>query len=154
MTLTDLLNQLDAVRPRCSGRWSARCPAHADRSPSLSLSEGNQGILLRCWAGCTVEEITGALGLTVKDLFFDGQPDPVAMVESRRRREARERMELAAGCHADTLRDAEQVILTARNLDISRWSDAQLDRSMNAIAGAHAILNEQGADYYEWLAKL
>ncbi|MEX5213637.1 MAG: hypothetical protein NW703_05690 [Nitrospiraceae bacterium] len=109
---------------------------------------------MKCWAGCTLEEITGALGISVKELFFDGQPDPVALAESRRRREARERMDRAADCQADTLRDAERVIVTARNLDISRWSDAQRDRAMDTIAAAHAVLSGQGADYYEWLAKL
>lgn len=55
-----------------SGQWSACCPAHDDQHGSLSISTGQDGrILLKCHAGCSVENIAGALGLTVKDLFVD-----------------------------------------------------------------------------------
>lgn len=49
------------------GRWSrgrgvARCPAHDDRTPSLSLRQANSGRLLAyCHAGCSFEEVVGAL---------------------------------------------------------------------------------------------
>ena len=46
------------------------CPAHQDRSPSLSLSQGDDGrILLFCFAGCKIDDICSAIGLEVKDLF-------------------------------------------------------------------------------------
>lgn len=153
MTLADLLPRLEAVRARGTGRWSARCPAHADRTPSLSISEGERGLLLKCFAGCSLDEICNALCIRPADLFYDRQPDPAALAEARRRREAREHKEQAAGCHADTLRDAEHMIRAARGLDISRSSDEQLDRAMGAIAAAHAVLSEEG-DYYERVRKL
>lgn len=153
MTLADLLPRLDAVRARGNGRWSARCPAHADRTPSLSISEGERGLLLKCFAGCSLDEICAALVLRVADLYYDRRPDPAALAEARRRREAREHKDRAAGCHAETLRDAEQVILAARGLDIARWSNEQLDQAMGAIAAAHAVLSEEG-DYYERVRKL
>lgn len=50
--------------------YSACCPAHEDRSPSLSVSEGDDGrVLVKCFAGCSSEEICAALGLTLADLF-------------------------------------------------------------------------------------
>lgn len=50
--------------------WIARCPAHEDRNPSLSIATGADGrALLRCHAGCTVEAIVNALGLTLADLM-------------------------------------------------------------------------------------
>jgi len=50
--------------------WSARCPAHEDRRPSLSVSEGDDGrALVWCHAGCTVESICDAAGLRVADLM-------------------------------------------------------------------------------------
>lgn len=57
--------------PRPLGtRWSARCPAHDDRTPSLSVSNGNDGrVLLRCWAGCETLAVLRALGLSWSDLF-------------------------------------------------------------------------------------
>ena len=57
--------------PRRVGReWSARCPAHEDRHPSLSLTRGRDGrALLHCHAGCPIESVVSALGLTVRDLM-------------------------------------------------------------------------------------
>ncbi len=45
------------------------CPAHDDRNPSLSLSEGEGRVLLYCHAGCSTEEITKTIGLDMRDLF-------------------------------------------------------------------------------------
>ena len=50
--------------------WHACCPAHEDRSPSLSVNEGDDGrALVRCHAGCTVEAVCAAVGLRVADLM-------------------------------------------------------------------------------------
>ncbi|EJF87632.1 hypothetical protein ME1_01001 [Bartonella vinsonii subsp. arupensis OK-94-513] len=53
----------------------ARCPAHDDRSPSLNISNGNDGrLLLHCYAGCSFREIIQALkniGLIEKQACFD-----------------------------------------------------------------------------------
>lgn len=58
-----------------SGQWSARCPAHDDRRSSLSVSIGDGGrVLLNCHAGCSAEEITSSLGLSMKDLFVEDKP--------------------------------------------------------------------------------
>ena len=72
MTLTDLLQRLDGVKGT-GGRYMAKCPNHPDSTPSLSVSVGEGGkILLKCFAGCQVEDIVGAMGLTMNDLFADG----------------------------------------------------------------------------------
>lgn len=34
-----------------------RCPAHADSDPSLSLRQGDRGILVTCFAGCAREDV-------------------------------------------------------------------------------------------------
>lgn len=70
-----VISALDAsgCRPKRSGAgFRALCPAHEDRNPSLSVSEGSDGrALVRCHAGCGVGDIAGALGLEVADLFAD-----------------------------------------------------------------------------------
>src|SRR5437764_432456 len=59
---------LGAVKARTG--WMARCPAHDDRSPSLSLKLAQDGrLLLYCFAGCTVHDIVTRLGLSLRDLF-------------------------------------------------------------------------------------
>jgi phage/plasmid primase-like uncharacterized protein len=57
-----------ALGGRKSGRgWTARCPAHDDRTPSLSVSEAYDGkVLVRCHAGCDQDKVISrlrALGL-------------------------------------------------------------------------------------------
>ena len=60
---------LEGVRKSGSG-WSAKCPAHEDRAPSLSISEGDDGrVLLFCHAGCPFAAIVRAAGLEEGDLF-------------------------------------------------------------------------------------
>ncbi len=47
----------------------ALCPAHADNSPSLSIKEDDDRILINCFSGCSTESICTAIGLALKDLF-------------------------------------------------------------------------------------
>jgi hypothetical protein len=50
--------------------WKARCPAHDDKTPSLSITTGDDGCtLLKCFAGCTTDSVCAALNLTLADLF-------------------------------------------------------------------------------------
>jgi hypothetical protein len=66
--------ELLSARRTSFGKWQARCPAHPDRSPSLSIREGVGGrVLLHCFAGCTLESILEAAQLRVTDLFPEGQ---------------------------------------------------------------------------------
>jgi hypothetical protein len=52
--------------------WTARCPAHDDRDPSLTISEGADGrTLLKCFGGCQTNSICAKVGLTLADLFAD-----------------------------------------------------------------------------------
>ena len=70
MTATTLIDRLDRVRQTAPGRWLAKCPAHQDRSPSLSIRELDDGrVLLYDFGGCQVGDVLAAVGLTVADLF-------------------------------------------------------------------------------------
>jgi hypothetical protein len=65
-----LLSTLDKVKLVKAGRWVACCPAHHDRTPSLSIRETQKGIvLIKCWVGCTFDQIVAAAGLEPRDLF-------------------------------------------------------------------------------------
>ena len=60
-------------------RGMCRCPAHDDRTPSLSVSLGQQAILFHCFAGCSRAEVISALGrrgVRMRDLF-DGSGGPL-----------------------------------------------------------------------------
>ena len=48
--------------------WMARCPAHDDRTPSLSIRDANDGkVLVRCHAGCDQKAIIAALRARARD---------------------------------------------------------------------------------------
>lgn len=65
----DLLNRLEKVKGS-KGRWTACCPAHGDKSPSLAVTMLDDGrILLKCFAGCSAYEIVSAVGMDMTDLF-------------------------------------------------------------------------------------
>lgn len=51
---------------RLGGSWhgniaSCRCPAHDDRTPSLSIRQGDRAILVTCFAGCRSEDVLKAI---------------------------------------------------------------------------------------------
>ena len=94
MTADELVARLEGARERGPGRWSARCPSHDDKSPSLSVREGDEGtVLLHCFAGCSALDICGAIGVELRDLFPARQ---IRRVEhsNRPRIPASERLEL------------------------------------------------------------
>lgn len=68
--IDSVLESLDGAK-RAGKGFKARCPAHADKTPSLSILEGADGrVLLHCFAGCTVESVVAAAGLQMTDLFL------------------------------------------------------------------------------------
>lgn len=66
---------------RGGGHHMAQCPAHPDRTPSLSISRGNEGqALLHCFAGCSTGDVLAAIGLPAQALFTDYEPNPSATI--------------------------------------------------------------------------
>ena len=64
------LSRVHHVRPKGGGGWTARCPAHDDRSNSLSIDINATGdVLLRCFVGCEFQDIVRAADLSASDLF-------------------------------------------------------------------------------------
>ncbi|WP_210526611.1 DUF7146 domain-containing protein [Rubellimicrobium arenae] len=100
--MSDARTLTRAMGGRWHGRYGlARCPAHDDRSPSLSLSTGADArLLLRCHAGCEFSDILGALrGL---GLLGTGDVQPQSDLTASARWEAEER--------ADAQRRAAQAL--------------------------------------------
>ena len=81
MTAEAILSRLQKVRGR-NGAWTACCPAHDDKSPSLAIKDEGGKVLLKCFGGCSVAEIVGAVGMEMTDLFppteSKYQPQPKA----------------------------------------------------------------------------
>lgn len=74
MRIAEVVSRLPKAKKTGKG-FIALCPAHDDKSPSLSISEGSGGrILLKCFTGCSTEAILHAIGLEMKDLFPNNDP--------------------------------------------------------------------------------
>jgi putative DNA primase/helicase len=72
MNATPLEKVLAAIgnHNRSGESYTARCAAHEDHTPSLSVSTAEDGkVLLKCHAGCPTEAVVKALGLEMRDLF-------------------------------------------------------------------------------------
>lgn len=68
-----VLERLGPFKLRENGRdrWRAICPAHGGSNPS-ALSVGiraDDAVLLKCWHGCSADQVARALGLELSDLF-------------------------------------------------------------------------------------
>lgn len=90
MNADTLLTRLEGVRPAGPNKWLARCPSHADRSPSLSIREADDGrVLVHCFVGCSNDDILAALGLTWRDLYPDRwrEADARALAHGHKRRQ-------------------------------------------------------------------
>lgn len=78
MQLDDVLGRLERVQKR-GANYVARCPAHQDREPSLSVREGDDRLLLFCHAGCDQDDVLDAIGLDWRDIIYDTQDEPEAV---------------------------------------------------------------------------
>jgi Protein of unknown function (DUF3631) len=70
--LNRFLGYLNGVRREGEG-FKARCPAHEDRNPSLSVREASGRILVKCFAGCTTRDVCKVLGIKMANLFSDNR---------------------------------------------------------------------------------
>lgn len=86
MRADEFVNLLDYSKSTGKNRWLCRCPAHDDRSPSLTVSEGDDGrILIHCFAGCGANDVIAAVGVNASELF--PPTDGITRYEPIRRRE-------------------------------------------------------------------
>lgn len=139
MTAAALAGHLHA-RPAGDGRWLARCPAHADHTPSLAIREGGAGrLLLRCWAGCDTAAVLAAAGLKWSDVM--GQPaSPADLARQRRERRTCEAADRVArrkrNALADSFREGAAAldVLAARMAAVA-WCGAPGD--LDALANQH-----------------
>lgn len=141
MTVDDLRPRLEAVQLTSRG-YIARCPAHADKSPSLSVREAGSRILLHCFGGCEPEEIVAALGLAMRDLFTDTPAHP-----GQRPTPKPQKLNLTAVAYQfelaalDRRLRADYVLQAVANVPSDELSEQELDRLLNAVTRAYADRN-------------
>lgn len=70
ISINEILNRLKKVRKTGQNRWISLCPAHDDRIPSLAIRMADDGtVLMHCFTGCSIHDITSAIGINIADLF-------------------------------------------------------------------------------------
>ena len=80
-------------RPKPGGGYLARCPAHDDRTPSLSIDLGDNGApLLKCFSGCTQEAVVDEL--KARGLWHDGQGKTASEEELKQARQRSEQRQV------------------------------------------------------------
>jgi hypothetical protein len=110
-----ILPRLERVRKAGNG-WTARCPAHADKTASLSLGEGREGqALIHCFAGCHVADVLAAIGLELRDLYAK----PIGDLSPMQRAERRQAMQHASALAAARTLACEGLVieLAARQIE-------------------------------------
>ena len=154
MIVDDLIARLDGVRRSTNG-WMARCPAHDDKHPSLSISEGDKGLLIHCFSGCAAQDVCTALGINMRDLFYEHHQLFDVQVHRQRSGEQglwqkRAKATLLINVRRiDEYRHAELIIQALTGVDINGWTAEQLDEAMNMACDAHVALLEEGNTYKE-----
>ena len=85
-----ILSKLDKVSGN-GVNYKARCPAHDDNTPSLSILFNPDGrTLIHCHAGCEASDILEAIGLSLTDLYPDGAiRDFMASANVKKKKEGR-----------------------------------------------------------------
>ena len=68
-TFNKIVEQTKATTTGSGGQYSGLCPAHNDRSPSLSLTLTEDRILINCHSGCSIDQICNCLRIRKSDLF-------------------------------------------------------------------------------------
>jgi hypothetical protein len=73
--LAEWLTARNVEVTRRSHEWWASCPVHGDPRPSVSWRDGDDGIVLRCKAGCETNDLREAWGLSWGDLFAESRAE-------------------------------------------------------------------------------
>ncbi len=138
-----ILSKLKRVKKSGKG-WVAICPAHDDKTPSLSIIEGADGkAVLCCHAGCKYNDIMGAIGLDPKDGFVDGIDKTLAIehkIKQLSAKKTHEELVIAAG-----EKDLQEGILTDKDevrLDSARKNIGQISNKIRTLE-AEAIESEK-----------
>ena len=138
MSAADFLQHLDKVKKTGPSSWTACCPAHADRSPSLAVKEADDGtVLIKCFGGCSTYEVLGAVGMDFEDLF------PPKETHNRK-------PESRPFPAADVLRlmamESMVVAMTAATMRERKLTEKEVSRVIDAAAKINAAMSAAGID--------
>jgi 5S rRNA maturation endonuclease (ribonuclease M5) len=80
ITASDVAGVLDKASSLSGrGKFQACCPAHHDKTPSLSITDDGEKLLLHCHAGCKYEDVVAAIERKGVQLRQEFTPQPLKM---------------------------------------------------------------------------
>lgn len=130
-----LLSKLEKVRGG-KGRWTACCPAHNDKNPSLAIRlTDDDRILLKCFGGCSAAEIVESIGLTLSDLFPEDGMQTLASKSERRPFSASDLLRIV---------EFEAIVVSVCANDMAKGkklSEADLERLRTANERIQEVIN-------------
>ena len=139
---------------KAGGGWMARCPAHDDREPSLSIRDADDGkVLVRCHAGCDQERVIAAL--RSRGLWEENghrrftRPAPRAAASAEPDRDDAKRTEAALAIWQSAMpADGTPVetYLASRGLHRPAAADAPLPCRSEASFGRHLASDGRAGD--------
>ena len=69
MDIEKIISKLEYCKQVAPEKWLARCPSHNDKSPSLSIRDNGDRILINCFAGCGALDVLNAIGCDWADVM-------------------------------------------------------------------------------------
>ena len=70
---------------KANGGFMTQCPAHDDRNPSPAIDEGESGLLVKCFAGCSQDAVIDAM--KSRGVHLTNEASPLAAPQGPRRNE-------------------------------------------------------------------
>lgn len=135
---------LGALKKVCKsskqGSWMALCPAHEDKSPSLSIRELSDGrVLINCLAGCAPLDVLGSIGLGFEDLF------PTRLTDTFKKAERRpfNALDILVALRDELIR----VLIIGRDMLECRHTETNQKRLLQAIERIDAGIDAAGGSH-------
>lgn len=161
MNIYSLITYFDKARKLSETRYQACCPAHGDKTPSMSIYSDNGKILIHCFAGCSTESIMSAIGLPMSELFEDDNFDKEKYKQEKQREEKKKGFihcfNVIALAESDQLRGRE---LSPNDRKTVREAYRELNGyKFDAVEAHHNLLRQKNKEtaldmaYYEWTHK-
>lgn len=137
MTAQEIIAKLDGLKATGRDRWIAKCPAHDDKRPSLSIRELSDGrVLIHDFGGCSTVDVLHALGLAFEHLY----PQDADQPKERRPFPA---MDILRACATETLIAATSASNVAKGIAMSDDDRARLWQAAARLERAYEVANGQ-----------
>ena len=136
--LDQFLGRLERVK--ASGRgYIARCPAHEDKTASLSITAGDDGrVLMHCFAGCRAADVVAAAGLEIGDLFVKRPTADMSFTERAALKEYARQAQWKAALNCLAL-EATIISIAAQEMRQGKKLDAD---DCARVAQAERVIND------------